>query len=106
VAAFGIVASASSSTAIQLWFRSQAKRSNFRRRHTSSRIATIAEALVSVTWAAAGAVAAMGSWIGLPIAFAAVVALIAVRAFSPSRSTRMSISRINQIDPGTSSMRR
>jgi ABC-2 type transport system permease protein len=106
LAAFGIVAAASSSTAIQLWFRSQAKRSNFRRRHTSSRIATIAEALVSVTWAAAGAVAAMGSWIGLPIAFAAVVALIAVRAFSPSRSTRMSISRINQIDPGISSMHR
>ena len=93
LAVIGIVAAASSSTAIQLWFRSQAKRSNFRRRHTSSRIATIAEALVSVTWAAAGAVAAMGSWFGVPIALAAVVGLLIVRAFSPSRTQpRLTIS--------------
>ena len=36
VAAVGIFASAMSSSLIQLWFRSQAKRSQFRRRHTSS----------------------------------------------------------------------
>ena len=53
----GSAAAASSSTAIQLWFRSQSKRSHFRRRHTSSRIATFSEALVSITWAAAGTAA-------------------------------------------------
>jgi ABC-2 type transport system permease protein len=86
LAVAGIAAAASSSTAVQLWFRSQAKRSNFRRRHTSSRIATIAEALISVTWAAAGAVAAMGSWLGAPIALVAVAGLLTVRAFSPART--------------------
>jgi ABC-2 type transport system permease protein len=88
VVAFGSAAAAASSTAIQLWFRSQSKRSHFRRRHTSSRIATFSEALVSITWAGAGAVTA------LSMTFAAVVALIAlailacVRALSPARAAR------------------
>ena len=50
-AAAGIVLAACSATAIQLWFRSQAKRSNFRRRQTSSRVATFAEAFSSILWA-------------------------------------------------------
>jgi ABC-2 type transport system permease protein len=33
---------------IQLWFRMQAKHSNFGRRQTSSRVATVAEALSSI----------------------------------------------------------
>jgi len=41
-----------SAAAIQLWFRVQAKRSHFRRRQTSSRIATFAEAFCSIGWAA------------------------------------------------------
>ena len=52
VAAAGIAAAAPSATAIQLWFRTQAKRSQFRRRQTSSRMATFAEAFSSITWAA------------------------------------------------------
>ena len=44
--------SASSAVLIQLWFRSQANRSVFRRRQTSSRAATLCEALVSILWAA------------------------------------------------------
>jgi ABC-2 type transport system permease protein len=43
---------AASATAIQLWFRVQARRSQFRRRQTSSRIATFAEAFSSIGWAA------------------------------------------------------
>ena len=46
-----------SATAIQLWFRVQAKRSQFRRRQTSSRIATFAEAFSSIGWAATAALA-------------------------------------------------
>ena len=57
----GIAAAALSSIAIQLWFRSQAKRSQFRRRHTSSRIATLAEAIISIAWAGAGGIAVTGN---------------------------------------------
>ena len=84
----GSAAAASSSTAIQLWFRSQSKRSHFRRRHTSSRIATFSEALVSITWAAAGTAALLSVWLA---GFAAVIALgllAGVRALSPRRASR------------------
>jgi ABC-2 type transport system permease protein len=53
VAALGIAAAAGSATAIQLCFRAQAKRSQFRRRQTSSRVATFAEAFSSIAWAGA-----------------------------------------------------
>src|SRR5262249_59934378 len=52
VTAAGVALGAGSATAIQLWFRVQAKRSQFRRRQTSSRLATIAEAFSSTGWAA------------------------------------------------------
>jgi ABC-2 type transport system permease protein len=51
----GIIIAAASATAIQLWFRVQAKRSQFRRRQTSSRLATFAEAFSSIGWAATAA---------------------------------------------------
>jgi ABC-2 type transport system permease protein len=57
VTAAGVLAGAASATAIQLWFRVQAKRSQFRRRQTSSRLATIAEAFSSIGWAATAALA-------------------------------------------------
>jgi ABC-2 type transport system permease protein len=53
----GIVAGAISATAIQFWFRVQAKRSQFRRRQTSSRLATFAEAFSSIGWAATAGLA-------------------------------------------------
>jgi len=52
VTAGGIVVAATSATAIQLWFRVQARRSQFRSRQTSSRLATFAEAFCSIGWAA------------------------------------------------------
>jgi ABC-2 type transport system permease protein len=52
VTACGIVVAAMSAIAIQLWFRVQARRSQFRRRQTSSRLATFAEAFCSIGWAA------------------------------------------------------
>jgi ABC-2 type transport system permease protein len=57
VTATGILLGAASSTAIQLWFRVQAKRTAFRRRQTSSRLATFAEAFSSIGWAATAALA-------------------------------------------------
>jgi ABC-2 type transport system permease protein len=55
VTALGVVIGAASATAIQLWFRVQARRSQFRRRQTSSRLATFAEAFSSIGWAATAA---------------------------------------------------
>jgi ABC-2 type transport system permease protein len=55
VTACGVLIGAISATAIQLWFRAQAKRSQFRRRQTSSRLATFAEAFTSIGWAATAA---------------------------------------------------
>jgi ABC-2 type transport system permease protein len=57
VTALGVIVATVSATAIQLWFRVQAKRSQFRRRQTSSRIATFAEAFSSIGWAATAALA-------------------------------------------------
>ncbi|MGZ5930385.1 MAG: permease, partial [Rhizomicrobium sp.] len=84
-AAAGIGAAAISSTAIQLWFRSQAKRSQFRRRHTSSRIATLAEAFISIIWAAAGGIAVSGSPRWVVVALGAAIVLWCVWRFSPAR---------------------
>ena len=63
VTAAGIVIAAASATMIQLWFRVQARRSQFRRRQTSSRLATFAEAFSSIGWAATAALA-----LALPVA--------------------------------------
>jgi ABC-2 type transport system permease protein len=63
VTAFGVIVGAGSATAIQLWFRVQARRSQFRRRQTSSRVATFAEAFSSIGWAATAALA-----LSMPIA--------------------------------------
>jgi ABC-2 type transport system permease protein len=57
VTALGVAVASISATAIQLWFRVQARRSQFRRRQTSSRLATFAEAFSSIGWAATAALA-------------------------------------------------
>src|ERR1051326_6233421 len=59
----GVAISAGSATAIQFWFRTQARRSLFRRRQVSSRLATFSEALSSTGWAGTGALAATGTWL-------------------------------------------
>jgi len=63
VSAAAVIISAASATAIQLWFRVQARRTQFRRRQTSSRLATFAEAFSSIGWAASAALL-----LALPIA--------------------------------------
>ena len=82
-AAFGIAAAAASATAIQLWFRTQAKRSHFRRRQTSSRVATFAEAFSSITWAATAALAAGGTWLAVITALIVLSMLAGTRALAP-----------------------
>jgi ABC-2 type transport system permease protein len=85
VSAVGIVAATASATAIQLWFRGQAKRSHFRRRQTSSRVATFAEALSSIGWAATGALAAAGSSLALVPGLFTLGILVGARLVSPGR---------------------
>ncbi|MFL6838855.1 MAG: permease [Bradyrhizobium sp.] len=63
VTALGVITATTSAAAIQLWFRVQARRSQFRRRQTSSRVATFAEAFCSIGWAATSALA-----LAIPIA--------------------------------------
>ncbi len=85
-ATLGIAVAAASTIRIQLWFRAQAKRSHFRRRHTSSRIATFGEALVSFSWAAAAGLAAAGSLFAAASAGVALAILLMVRAVSPRKA--------------------
>jgi ABC-2 type transport system permease protein len=73
-ALLGILVASAAAAAIQLWFRTQAKRSHFRRRQTSSRLATFAEAFSSISWAATAALVAAGTWLAaLPALFALLV---------------------------------
>ncbi len=86
VAAVGLALAGGSTIRIQLWFRAQAKRSHFRRRHTSSRIATFGEALVSFSWAGAAGLAAAGTWIAALSAAIALIILAVVRSVSPRKA--------------------
>jgi ABC-2 type transport system permease protein len=83
----GIVIAAACATAIQLWFRTQAKRSQFRRRQVSSRVATFAEAFSSIGWAATAAVAAVSLWLAIPPAPIALAVVVGTRVLGPRQAT-------------------
>jgi ABC-2 type transport system permease protein len=82
-AAIGSACAAAAATAIQLWFRVQANRSYFRRRQTSSRAATFAEAFSSITWAGTAALAAMGIWLAAIAGTFALLILFGAWLISP-----------------------
>lgn len=79
---------AASATAIQFWFKTQAKRSHFSRRHTSSRVAIFAEAFSSIAWAATAALAASGTWIAAIVGLLALGILGVTRLISPHGANR------------------
>jgi ABC-2 type transport system permease protein len=83
IAAGGIAVSAASATLIQLWFRIQARRKHFRRRQTSSRVATFAEAFSSISWAGTFGLAAAGHWQAAITALIALGILVGARALAP-----------------------
>jgi len=83
IAAIGVLTAAAAATTIQLWFRAQARRSHFRRRQTSSRIATVAEAFSSIAWAATAALAAAGSLLALVPGAVGLIVLACTRKLSP-----------------------
>jgi ABC-2 type transport system permease protein len=86
VCGLGILTAAAAATVIQLCFRVQARRSQFRRRQTSSRLATFAEAFSSIAWAATTALAAAQTWAALGTAAIALGILAGVWLISPSRT--------------------
>ena len=86
MAAAGIGVSAASATLIQLWFRTQARRKHFRRRQTSSRVATFAEAFSSIAWAATAGLAAAGHWQAAITGLVALGILAGARAVEPEKA--------------------
>jgi ABC-2 type transport system permease protein len=82
----GVIVGAASSTAIQFWFRAQAKRSQFRRRQTSSRLATFAEALSSIGWAATAALALALPMVALVSGLMTTAIIAATWKLSPRRA--------------------
>jgi len=86
VAAVGVAISGGSATAIQFWFRAQARRSLFRRRQVSSRLATFSEALSSIGWAGTGALAATGTWLAVIPGVLVLAILGGAWLISPVRS--------------------
>jgi ABC-2 type transport system permease protein len=87
VAVAGIVVASGSAMAIQYWFRKQVKRSTFRRRQTSSRVATFAEALSSIGWAGTGALAATGTWLAIVPCVIVMTIVAGTWMISPARGS-------------------
>jgi ABC-2 type transport system permease protein len=85
VTATGVIVGAASATAIQLWFRVQARRSQFRRRQTSSRLATFAEAFSSIGWAATAALALVVPIVALVSGLMTLAIVAATWKLSPRR---------------------
>jgi ABC-2 type transport system permease protein len=83
VTVLGILAATAAAIAIQHFFRTQAKRSHFRRRQTSSRAATFAEAFSSIAWAGTAALAAAGTWLAVIGGVFALAVLLVARLISP-----------------------
>ena len=102
ITVLGVIAAAASATAIQLWFRAQAKRSHFRRRQNSSLIATFAEALSSFSWAGAGALAPVGTWLAVIQGLFAVTIVAGAWFISPARSIARSSGGPGNIAPNAS----
>jgi ABC-2 type transport system permease protein len=86
IAAACIAVAAASASQIQLWFRAQAKRSLFRRRQVSSRVATFAEAFSSITWAATAALASAGTGLAWITGAIALLVLAGAWLISPSKA--------------------
>jgi ABC-2 type transport system permease protein len=81
--AVAIALAAGSATQIQWWFRSQARRTQFQRRHTASRLATYAEAFASISCASTAALAAANSPFAAFPALGTLIVLLAAFAISP-----------------------
>lgn len=82
----GALVAATCAIIIQLLFRAQAKRTNFRRRHVASRVSTFCEAFASILCAGTAALVAAGSWIAVIPAVLLVVVMATAWAMSPKQA--------------------
>jgi len=87
IAALGCACAAAAATLIQIWFRIQANRSYFRRRQTSSRFATFAEAFSSIAWAGTATMWAMSTWLAAIAGAFALLTLLGAWLISPRGSS-------------------
>lgn len=85
IAALGVLIAAASATTVQLIFRAPAKRSDLRRRHTSSRIATFAEAFSSIGWAATAGLAVAGNRLAIMTAVLSLLVVVLAALFTGNR---------------------
>lgn len=81
----GALIAAACAILIQLWFRAQAKRSNFRRRQVASKASTFSEAFASILCAGTTALVAAGNPIAVVPAILAVIVMATAWAISPKR---------------------
>lgn len=81
----GVMLAAASATAIQHWFRLQARRGRLRRRQTASRLTTYVEALASISWATAAALASAGQWLAVLPSLVALLTVGMAWLIGPSR---------------------
>jgi ABC-2 type transport system permease protein len=88
VLAAGSALAAISATMIQLWFRAQARRAQFHRRQTSSRIATFAEGFSSVGWAGTAALYAADLTAAGVVAGVLTVLTLVVTYFAAPKAVR------------------
>jgi len=88
VLALGAALAAISATMIQLWFRAQARRAQFHRRQTSSRIATFAEAFSSIGWAGTAALYAGGGTAASIVAGILTLVTLVIAYFAAPKAAR------------------
>lgn len=81
----GALLAAACAILIQLWFRAQSKRSNFRRRQVASKASTFCEAFASISCAATASVAAMGSIAAVVPAAGVAIVMGVAWVLSPAR---------------------
>jgi len=86
VCVVSIACASASAVCIQLMFRSHARRSQFRRRQTASKVSTFAEAFSSISWAGFSVMAAAQSLWALIFLVAAGGVLLVAYCLSPRRA--------------------
>ncbi len=82
----GALVAALCAVLIQLLFRAQSKRSNFRRRHVASRVSTFSEAFASILCAGTAALAAAGSPAAVVPAVLTLLVLAAAWMLAPKHA--------------------
>ena len=85
VALAGVAVVVASSTAIQFWFRAQARHNRMRRRQTPTRLVSVTEALAAINFAASAALLTAGNRLWVVPGLIAAIIVAGAWAVSPAR---------------------